>query len=64
MKSIVKFEQTSLGGFPDHPNAQKNNGKAAARDTGINWSGYNEIKFEVKQLLEIKYCNTQHILKQ
>ena len=52
----MKFEQTSLGGFPDHPNAEKNKGKAAARDTGINWSGYNEVKFEVKQLLGINYC--------
>ena len=52
----MSMEQTSLGGFPDHPNAEKNKGKAAARDTGINWSGYNEVKFEVKQLLGIDYC--------
>ena len=51
VKNVVKFTQTSLGGFPEHPNDQKNKGQAAARDTGINWSGYSEVKFEVQPLL-------------
>ena len=59
VKNVVKFTQTSLGGFPEHPDGQKNKGQAAARDTGINWSGYNELKFEVQSLLVLNFYKAQ-----
>ena len=44
-KDVTKFEQTSQGGWPQHPNGRKG---GAARDSGINWDGHKVVKFEVR----------------
>ena len=51
---MVEFDQNSQGGFPENPNGRSKinlfvfpNGRPWGRNTGIDWSPYNEARFKV-----------------
>ena len=53
---MVEFDQNSQGGFPENPNARlllfMPNGRPWGRNTGIDWSPYNEARFKVDLFFE------------